>query len=167
MFLDLAERHLRDLDSLVSLNNAHKVETSELDATRLTAMLDGAFLAMTDTGANVLLIAFDQDSHYDSPNFLWFKARYPRFVYVDRIIVAKALRGQGLARRLYDRLFDTALTAGHAVVVCEVNSDPPNPGSDAFHASLGFAAVGSATLANGKTHDTKTVRYLVRGLREP
>jgi hypothetical protein len=40
--------------------------------------------------------------------------------------------------------------------VCEVNSDPPNPPSDALHASLGFKEVGSAAIHGG----AKTVRYL-------
>jgi hypothetical protein len=45
-------------------------------------------------------------------------------------------------------------------VVCEVNADPPNPASDAFHAALGFAAVGSAANHGGG----KTVRYFCREL---
>jgi uncharacterized protein len=159
MLIDLADTAVRDLKCLLALNNAHAIETSELDASQLVRMLDGAFLALTDVDARALLIAFDQHGDYNSPNFLWFKARYVSFVYVDRVIVAAALRGQGVARRLYDRLFDAARAAGHRVVVCEVNSQPPNPGSDAFHAALGFAVVGEAVLANGKC-----VRYLARAL---
>jgi predicted GNAT superfamily acetyltransferase len=45
-------------------------------------------------------------------------------------------------------------------IVCEVNLDPPNPASDAFHAALGFAEVGTAVIDNGD----KTVRYLSRRL---
>jgi uncharacterized protein len=44
-------------------------------------------------------------------------------------------------------------------VTCEVNSAPPNPVSDKFHAALGFLPVGSALLSNGKT-----VTYLSRPL---
>ena len=47
-------------------------------------------------------------------------------------------------------------TAGHARVVCEVNSRPPNPESDALHAVLGFVEIGSASIHN----DSKDVRYL-------
>jgi uncharacterized protein len=155
MFVDLSDRGARDLDALGALNNAHKVETSELDGAQLAHMLDGAFLALTTADSGALLIAFDQDAAYASPNFLWFKARNDRFVYVDRIIVSVAQRGRGIARQLYEQLFDVARIRGHAVVMCEVNSDPPNPGSDAFHAALGFNLVGKARLANGKS-----VRYL-------
>ena len=98
---------------------------------------------------DAFLLAFDQDAHYDSPNFLWFRARYPRFVYVDRIVVAIAARGRGYARRLYDDLFEHAAAAGHDRVVCEVNTQPPNPASDAFHAALGFVEVGTASVHDG------------------
>ena len=52
-----------------------------------------------------------------------------------------------------------ARAAGHERVVCEVNADPPNPASDAFHAALGFAEIGATLLPNGKT-----VRYFMRDL---
>ena len=53
-----------------------------------------------------------EHTEYDSPNYLWFRARYPRFVYVDRMAVAEASRGRGYARRLYADLTDSALAAG-------------------------------------------------------
>ncbi len=89
---------------------------------------------------SAFLLAFDEGAEYDSPNYLWFRRRYPRFVYVDRVAVAQAARGRGHARRLYADLMARAAAADHDVVVCEVNSDPPNPASDAFHATLGFAS---------------------------
>jgi uncharacterized protein len=115
-----------------------------------------AFLARRIGDLDAFLLAFDQDAPYDSPNFLWFRARHARFIYVDRIVVAAAARGRGYARLLYRGLFDAASQAGHDRVVCEVNARPPNPESDAFHAALGFAEVGSASIHN----NSKTVRYL-------
>lgn len=105
-------------------------------------------------------MAFDQGADYDSPNYLWFRERYPRFVYVDRIVVDPAMRKRGLAQLLYKDLFLRVAEAGHTLIVCEVNSDPPNPASDAFHEALGFAEVGHAVLHGG----AKTVRYLARSL---
>ena len=49
-----------------------------------------SFVAVRIGEADALLLAFDQDAAYDNVNFGWFKARYPRFVYVDRIVVAPA-----------------------------------------------------------------------------
>jgi predicted GNAT superfamily acetyltransferase len=53
-----------------------------------------------------------------------------------------------------------ARAAGYAHVCCEVNIDPPNPGSDAFHANMGFEEIGRAFLPERG----KTVRYLMRTL---
>ncbi|WP_320442936.1 GNAT family N-acetyltransferase, partial [Gluconacetobacter entanii] len=106
--------------------------------------------------AEAFLLAFDQDADYDSPNFLWFRKRFRRFVYVDRIVVSPSARGHGYARALYKNLFNHALCAGHSHVVCEVNLDPPNLVSDAFHAALGFREIGQGVLSSS----AKTVCYL-------
>jgi predicted GNAT superfamily acetyltransferase len=144
--------------ALLALNNAHAVELSWLEPERLAHLVAEAFVARRVGVADALLLTFDQAADYDSPNYLWFRERYSAFVYVDRVVVADGARGRGLARRLYDDLFAAARAAGHQRIVCEVNADPPNPASDAFHAALGFVAVGAAAIHGGK----KTVTYLER-----
>jgi predicted GNAT superfamily acetyltransferase len=147
--------------AILALNNEHATELSWLDVDRLTSLFEDAFYARRIGDADAFLIAFDERATYDSPNYLWFRRRYPRFVYVDRIAVAPPLRGRGHARRLYADLFDHARRAGHDTIVCEVNSNPPNPASDAFHARLGFGEVGQAMIHQG----SKTVRYLARKIQ--
>src|SRR4051812_23346898 len=142
--------------ALLALNNAHAQELSWLEPERLEYLIGEAFLARRIGNFDAFLLAFDQDARYDSPNFIWFRARYPRFVYVDRVVVAPSARGRGCARRLYADLFEHAVRAGHDRVVCEVNTIPPNPASDAFHAALGFVEVGNASVHGG----SRTVRYL-------
>ena len=149
-----------DEAAVLSLNNAHAEELSWLEPEKLRAMIGSAFAAPCIGSLEAYMLAFDQDADYDSPNFLWFRERYPRFVYVDRIAVDPSARGRGHARRLYEELFSAARAAGHDTVVCEVNSQPPNPASDAFHAALGFFEVGSAAIHGGR----KTVRYFARPL---
>ena len=147
-------------DALLALNNSHAEELSWLERERLQDLVAQAFYARRIGNLDAFMIALDQDGQYDSPNFLWFRSRYARFVYVDRIVVSASARGKGCARRLYIDLFDRAARAGHHQIVCEVNREPPNPASDAFHAALGFTEVGSASIHNG----SKTVRYLSRTL---
>ncbi|KMO29842.1 GNAT family N-acetyltransferase [Methylobacterium aquaticum] len=152
---------LDDIAAVLALNAAHAAETSHLDEAGLRALIDQSVLAAAVTGPEGLaafLLALDQAAAYASPNFRWFQARYPRFVYVDRIVTAPAQRGRGLARALYEALFAQAQASGHDRVACEVNRRPPNPASDAFHAALGFTEVGSAEILGG----AKTVRYLLR-----
>lgn len=150
-----------DLAAILALNAAHERETSPLDHAALTTLLTTArHVGLRDRGAAAFLIALDQDAEYASVNFQWFQARYPRFLYVDRIIVAASARGRGLARSLYEDLFEAARAIGHDAIGCEVNMAPPNPASDAFHAKLGFQEVGSAEIAGG----AKTVRYLLKSV---
>jgi hypothetical protein len=144
------------LQAALALNNDHAVELSLQSPEAFRTLVDAAFLACWTTPGEAFLIAFDQDGDYASDNFLWFRSRFSRFVYVDRIVVAPAHRGRGLAKALYAQVFAAARAAGHMRVVCEVNAAPPNPASDAFHAALGFTEIGSARLSGS----AKTVRYL-------
>lgn len=145
-----------DFGWVLALSAENEVETSFLDASRLDAMVRASFCAPVIEG-EAYLIAFAPGAQYDSENYRWFEFRESDFVYVDRVVVATAKRGNGLARALYEHLFALARAAGIGAIACEVNSDPPNPGSDAFHARLGFTEVGRALLGNGKS-----VRYLKR-----
>ena len=150
------DRRLLDESAVLSLNHAHEEETSALDRASLAQLLDMAFYARgIDRGGSAFLIALNQDASYASPNFAWFKERRKSFIYIDRIIVAASARGQGMARVLYDDLFVAAQQAGYDRVVCEVNVEPPNPASEAFHGAMGFTEVGRAAIHGG----TKTVRY--------
>ncbi|MEZ5957057.1 MAG: GNAT family N-acetyltransferase [Hyphomonadaceae bacterium] len=154
-------RPLSDADFgwVLELSARHERETGKLDPGKLAAMRAASYKCDVVGDEGGYLITFDQDGAYDSPNFVWFKDRYPRFVYVDRIVIDPDARKAGHARTLYEHLFESARVDGHKVVGCEVNSDPPNPASDAFHGRMGFKVVGQALLGNGKT-----VRYMTRDL---
>jgi predicted GNAT superfamily acetyltransferase len=145
-----------DLEWVLKLNTTFEVELSPLDAPSLAALVDRTAYAFSVDPEAAFLLAMDQDADYDSPNFLWHRTRFDRFVYVDRIAVSSDHRRKGIAQALYAGLFDAARADGHTRIVCEVNSDPPNPQSDAFHEALGFRPVGEEHLPERG----KTVRYL-------
>jgi predicted GNAT superfamily acetyltransferase len=169
-------------EAVLALNNAHAVELSWLAPSQLVSLLERAFYARTIGAPGIeapgigalgigapemgqvaaFLLAFDEAADYDSPNYLWFRDRYERFVYIDRVVVAPDARGQGVADKLYADLIARASALGYDRLVCEVNADPPNPASDSFHARHGFVPVGSATIHGG----AKTVRYLMLPLRD-
>lgn len=147
-----------DRGQLLALNNDHAAELSLLDAVAFERLTATAFHARQTDDTSGFVVAFDETGDYQSPNFLWFKARFERFVYVDRVVVAPAARGRGLARALYDSVFAAAEVVGAPRVVCEINLDPPNPGSIRFHEALEFRQIGTATLDGG----AKTVGYYER-----
>ncbi len=141
-----------DFPRIVALNAAEVAQTSAMDLQRLR-LLDAlaACHRVAEVGGNVVafLLAMDHAAAYDNDNFRWFSARYPRFVYVDRIVVDAGHAGLGIGGRLYRELFDHARRAGIGTVVCEYNLDPPNPASAAFHARMGFREVGTRRTADG------------------
>lgn len=140
---------------MLDLNNAHARELSWLTATELHELVTtAAQVAVLAPVAFVL--CFDQDASYTSPNFTWHRERFDRFRYVDRVVVDPAARGQGIARRLYHHVFTAAAAAGLPRIVAEINAEPANPASDAFHARFGFVEVGRAAV-NGQD---KVVRYV-------
>lgn len=148
-----------DVPWVLALSAANEVETGFLDAAKLLHLASESFTARVVRPDVGYLLVFAPVARIDGPNFEWFKKRGGRFLYVDRIVIASAARGQGLARQLYEDVFARALASGFEEVTCEVNADPPNPVSDKFHAAMGFLPVGRASLANGKT-----VNYLSRAL---
>jgi uncharacterized protein len=161
--MDRTNRDLGNLDAAITLqlNNAHAKETSELTLASLNTLLFMACYARgIDQGKTAFLIALDHTAPYQNPNFAWFKSAYQSFVYIDRVVVAESARGQGIARLLYEDLFAVAHSAGIHRIVCEVNSEPPNPVSDAFHLAMGFEKIGQAVLYNG----AKTVNYFAKNL---
>lgn len=144
-------------DALLALNNDFATELSPLDPGKARHLVRHAFMARA-IGDEALLLAFDQDAPYDNPNFAWFKPRFDRFVYIDRVVVSPKRRGWGWARLLYESLFALARERGHTSITCEINVNPPNPRSEAFHNGLGFEPVGQAILPDAG----KTVRYFCR-----
>lgn len=95
------------------------------------------------------VLAVPPGAAYDSENYRYFESRHVDHLYVDRIVIAEAERGRGLGAVLYDVVFEAAREQGRAEVTCEVNLDPPNPGSMAFHRRLGFRELGSQPTKGG------------------
>lgn len=141
-----------DFGRIVQLNAAEVDKTSAMDAQRLQSLdqLAGYHKVATAEGAiAAFLLAMDDAAGYDNDNFRWFAARYPRFFYVDRIVVDAAHAGRGIGARLYRDLFAHARERGIGTIVCEYNIDPPNPASRAFHDRFGFREVGIRDVAGG------------------
>jgi uncharacterized protein len=135
-----------DFPALLSLNEESVHFLSPLDAPRLALLHShAAYHRVVDLDGMVagFLLAFREQAPYDSPNFLWFAARYRSFLYIDRVVVSSARQGLGIGRRLYDDLFAFARATGAPCITCEFDVDPPNPQSQRFHERFGFSEVGS------------------------
>lgn len=131
-----------DVDDVLALNERHVELTAPLSADRLAylARVGRVERIAVDEAFAGFVVTVPSGAAYDGSNFAWFSERYPRFAYLDRIVVHEGFRRRGLASRVYDELEARPATA--PLLVLEVNSDPPNEPSLAFHRGRGFADVG-------------------------
>jgi predicted GNAT superfamily acetyltransferase len=133
-----------DRADVLELNEANVELLAPMDAARLAQLqaralradvidVDGAFAGF--------VITMGPGTDYDSPNYRWFATRYgTAFHYLDRIVLVDAFRRRGLASAVYDVVEADAAPVGRLTL--EVNAEPPNPASLAFHAARGYAEVG-------------------------
>jgi uncharacterized protein len=155
----------RDWPAVLALNQASVRELSSLDEPRLGYILALAHRSLVVEGEGpggrggvlAFAIAVPPDVPYDSANYQCFAARYERFLYLDRIAVAAEQRRRGLGALLYEEMERAARPFTR--MVCDVNVEPRNDASLAFHAARGYRAVGR--LAHG---ETKTVKLLSKEL---
>ena len=150
--MHLRDATLDDTESILRLNHVSVRFLSPLTAQRLSWLHGMAsYHRVVEWQGQVLafLLAFGPGAAYDSPNYQWFARHFEAFLYVDRIVVDPAAQGQGLAARLYQDLFAFARETAAPRITLEIDSDPPNPVSNRFHARYGFREVGSQWVAGG------------------
>ncbi|MFN7684465.1 MAG: GNAT family N-acetyltransferase [Oligoflexia bacterium] len=154
-------KDLATLQALHALNQSEVPHVGDLDFEtfeKLVLSVAQHVWVARSSASEILgfIVVMNEDAPYSSVNFQWFKARYDRFLYVDRLAVAKGARKQGVGRLMVERVIEQARFERRDFVTCEVNVVPPNPDSMAFHTTLGFLAIGEQDTEGGK----KRVRLL-------
>jgi uncharacterized protein len=142
---EIRDATLTDFPAILALNAESVRFLSPLDAGRLAELHQQAsYHRVIDSpdGVAGFMLAFADNAIYSSPNYGWFAARYRGFVYIDRVVVAATARKQGIARMLYEDVWEHAKRIGAATITCEIDVLPPNPESLSFHERLGFLEVG-------------------------
>ena len=101
------------------------------------------------------IIAMEEDTSYDSLNYLWFKDRLYEFCYIDRVVIDEKVRRKGWATKLYDLVYDYA----GKDLVAEVSVLPKaNKESIRFHEKYGFKDMGQFRPYKGKRKVTTMYR---------
>ena len=151
-----------ELDSVLALNNAAGPTILKLDMAQLRFFYDeAAYFRVAEVDGDLVgfLIAFDQDSHYRSSNYLWFKARYQDFLYIDRVVIASAQRGGGLGRVFYADVNSFA-EVRVPLLTCEVFLEPRNDVALVFHGTYGFQEVGQHVMDENGLRTSMLVKEL-------
>lgn len=145
---------------VLDLNERNVALLAPMDQARLVQLLGWADRAdvVTVEGAPAgFVLTFPPGTAYDSENYGWFTERFGGdFYYLDRIVLDDSFRRMGLGAFVYDALEQRA--AAYSRMVLEVNSEPPNLPSLAFHERRGYVPV-------GELGDTKRVSLLSKELR--
>jgi len=143
-----------DLDEILQLNNAAVPAVNGLQRSDLDWFAEHAHSFLVKPTADGSVAGYMVGLHgpgvgYESLNYAWFSERYEEFVYVDRIVVAEAGRGQGTGQALYDKFAARGRADGHEVLLAEVNIKPRNDVSLRFHDLYGFKPVGEQDTEGG------------------
>ena len=143
-----------DLQRVLEINNANTPGVSELTKNELQTDLSNSLhaLAIDNEQGDVcaFCITFDPGAPHAGANHQWFAERYKSFVYLDRIAIDSNHQNRGLGALLYQSVEQHMLnSAEHTLLCCEVNLEPPNPGSLRFHQRIGFAEVGQQSPSPG------------------
>ena len=143
-----------DLQRVLEINNANTPGVSELTKNELQTDLSNSLhaLAIDNEQGEVcaFCITFDPSAPDAGDNHRWFAERYKSFVYLDRIAIDSNHQNRGLGALLYQSVEQHMLnSAEHTLLCCEVNLEPPNPGSLRFHQRIGFAEVGQQSPSPG------------------
>ena len=143
--------------AVLAMNRLAEQVTSPLDAERFAALFAVSDLKQVahSNGEPVgFVLAIFSGKPFENQNYRWFKRwfteRAGHFIYIDRVIVSPACRGQGLGRKFYAAVFDAARQSRIAHVCAEMDLEPPNQGSLQFHRKLGFVEIGTRDVESGK-----------------
>ena len=136
-----------DLTRVLAINNANTPGVSELTLSELETDITNCLhaLAIDNEHGEVcaFCITFAPDAPAAGVNHGWFAERYASFVYLDRIAIDPTYQNLGLGVLLYQSVEQQMIdSAQHSLLCCEVNLEPPNPGSLRFHHRIGFTEVG-------------------------
>ena len=136
-----------DLARVLEINNANTPGVSELTMSELETDIENCLHALAIDNEHGEVCAFCITFAPNAPdagvNHQWFAERYESFVYLDRIAIDSNHQNRGLGALLYQTVEQHMLnSAEHSLLCCEVNLEPPNPGSLRFHQRIGFTEVG-------------------------
>ena len=145
---------IADLAQVLEINNANTPGVSELTMSELETDIENCLHALAIDNEHGEVCAFCITFAPDAPdagvNHQWFADRYESFVYLDRIAIDSTHQNLGLGALLYQTVEQRMLdSAEHSLLCCEVNLEPPNPGSLRFHKRIGFSECGVETTAPG------------------
>ena len=147
------------LNSIFNLNELNKPALGQIDdLDHLKKLYKSSLFCLCTYNEDQLTsftLVMDENSDYQSPNYLFFKIKFSKFLYVDRIAVSDGFQRLGIGSISYNFIYELAQKE-KLPFCCEVNTVPLNQQSLDFHKKNGFEVL--EEISFGK----KTVAMLVK-----
>ena len=145
--------------SIFNLNELNKPALGQIDdLDHIKKLYKSSLLCICTFNEDQLTsftLIMDENSDYQSPNYLFFKSKFAKFLYVDRIAVSDDFQRCGIGSNTYNYIYNLAQKE-KLPFCCEVNIVPLNQQSLDFHKKNGFEIL--EEISFGK----KTVAMLVK-----
>ncbi len=153
-----------DCKSVLQINAASVPGVAALDRAEFARLMAMPNYHVAIENEDLLVVgyalAFHSNAPYEGEEFQGFKRKLQNpFIYIDQVATQLESRRMGIGSAIYEALEGVARVSDVSTLCCEVNIDPPNPESMAFHEKLGFSQ--SVILA---TADGRTVALLTKGV---
>jgi uncharacterized protein len=144
MAISIRDVQAHELDAVLALNNAAGPGILPMDAARIRFFWENAeyFRVAEEDGLLAgFLIALSHRAPHSSSNFLWFRERFPEFMYVDRVVIASSRRSSGVGRVFYGDV-QSFSEVRVPLIAAEVFLEPGSHPALLFHGTFGFREVG-------------------------
>jgi len=161
--LELKDFSKNYLEFIFECNQLNKPQVGNLTLDKLQLLIENSCylkVAIFNGKPAGFLLCLKEDQNYDSPNYQWVSTRYSNFIYIDRISIMPEFQNRKIGTAFYLDLITFSNLNNFSSITCEVNIQPPNPGSLRFHKRFDFLECGSQFTEQG----TKEVQFLIKQL---
>ena len=146
---------LNDIKAVLEINAASVSGVAALDEAELRRLMGMPNHHLAIESADYLVVGyaltFCSKAPYDGEEFQQFQRIFAKpFIYIDQVATRSDFRRKGMGSEIYNALESMARLGDASKLCCEVNIDPPNPGSMAFHQNRGFRQSGILTTIDGR-----------------
>jgi L-amino acid N-acyltransferase len=131
-----------DLDAILAIHNEAIEHSAAIWTDEVVARSDREeWLAARTAAGDPVLVAVENGDLAGYATYAQWRAKYGyRHTVEDSVYIAAPFQGRGVGRALLVELIARARTAGHHVMLADIESE--NAASIGLHESLGFVEVG-------------------------
>lgn len=131
-----------DFESVYEINQESVPQVFDLDAGEFSLLLElceYSKVAEIDNEVAGYLFVLGKGLKYDGDEYNWFCQNLSeKFLYIDQVAIAEKWKGMGCGTQLYKDLENYAVRNRINMLACEINYQPLNEVSMAFHRKSGF-----------------------------